>query len=207
MTLGKREENKRKTRGALEQSAWSLIDKHGYENTTVTAIAELVGVAERTFYRYFDCKEAVLFAGWRSQLTEFEDFIRARPRSEDVLTSLREFSLAWALVTQGDLPRIRKLRAIAESSAAVREYENSHIVSALRTRLSSIVHERLPNTSESETLGDSYRASLLTGLFIELLVSTKRRWIADGGSLLAQVEAAWAAAESLGLTTQALTTH
>lgn len=199
MVVGKREENKRKTRAALEKAAWALIDVHGYENTTVSAVAAAVGVSERTFYRYFDSKEAVLFAGWREQMTEFEEFIKARPIEEDILTSLREFSRAWALVTQSDLERIRRLRAIAENSVAVREYENSQIVSTLRTRVASIVHDRLPPSVAAESEDDDYRASLLTGLFIELLVSTKRRWVAEGGNLLSRVEAAWRATESLGL--------
>lgn len=199
MVVGKREENKRKTRTALEKAAWELIDRKGYENTTVSEVSAVVGVSERTFYRYFDSKEAVLFAGWREQLDEFEKFIRSRPAEEDILTSLREFSRAWALVTQSDLERIRKLHSIAEGSVAVREYENSQIVSTLRTRVASIVHDRLPRRPDAEPEDDDYRASLLTGLFIELLVSTKRRWVAEGGDLLVRVEAAWRATVSLGL--------
>ncbi len=198
---GKREANKKRTRGALVEAAWALIDQNGYEKTTVATIAARVEVSERTFYRYFDSKEAVLFQGWREQLDEFESFVRSRPKDEDILASLQEFSRAWALATQGDLPRIRRLHAIAEDSQAVREYENTHIMTTLRTRLAAVVAERLDkNSSESSAL--DFRPELLAGLFIQLLSSTKKRWMASGGSLSTYVEAAWSSAHTLGLRRQ-----
>ncbi len=60
---------------------------------------------------------------------------------------------------------------IAASSTTVRDYERTHIVEILRTRILAIISDRLNIDPDMD-----YRAPLLTSLFIELLVSAKR-WI------------------------------
>src|ERR1700704_3099104 len=50
-------------RGRLEQAALALYGERGFENTTVTEIAERAGLTERTFFRHFADKREVLFGG------------------------------------------------------------------------------------------------------------------------------------------------
>jgi len=54
-------------KGRLEQAALNLYQERGYEQTTVTEIAERAGLTERTFFRYFADKREVLF-GWQEDL-------------------------------------------------------------------------------------------------------------------------------------------
>ena len=72
---GLRERKKERTRRELTEAAFALFRSKGYEETTVDDIAEVVGVSARTFFRYFDSKEAVLFGDWREQLVELEEFV------------------------------------------------------------------------------------------------------------------------------------
>ncbi len=51
------------SRGRLEQAALALYGERGFENTTVAEIAQRAGLTERTFFRHFDDKREVLFAG------------------------------------------------------------------------------------------------------------------------------------------------
>ncbi len=51
------------TRAALVDAALTLFASKGYESTCVDEIAEQVGVSPRTFYRYFETKDRVLFFG------------------------------------------------------------------------------------------------------------------------------------------------
>jgi AcrR family transcriptional regulator len=51
------------SRGRLEQAAFALYAKKGFENTTVAEIARRAGLTERTFFRHFADKREVLFAG------------------------------------------------------------------------------------------------------------------------------------------------
>ena len=50
-------------RGRLRQAAFELYGEHGFDQTTVTQIAERAGLTERTFYRHFSDKREVVFSG------------------------------------------------------------------------------------------------------------------------------------------------
>lgn len=60
-------------RGRLEMAALELYAEHGYDQTTVAAIAERAGLSERTFFRHFSDKREVLF----SRGTVLEDLLTA----------------------------------------------------------------------------------------------------------------------------------
>ena len=46
----------------LKEALLELIRTKGYAQTTVTDLCRAAGIPRRTFYHYFDCKEAVLHA-------------------------------------------------------------------------------------------------------------------------------------------------
>ncbi|NBD26612.1 TetR/AcrR family transcriptional regulator [Paenibacillus glycinis] len=55
-----RELKKEQTRLRIKESALALFAEHGYESTTVEAIAKLAGVAKGTFFNYFSSKDDLL---------------------------------------------------------------------------------------------------------------------------------------------------
>lgn len=73
-----------------------LFDAQGYDATTVEQIAEAADVSVRTFYRYFDSKDAVIFARFDDYLEGFRRAIRERDRSGDCLASLAAVSEEFA---------------------------------------------------------------------------------------------------------------
>jgi AcrR family transcriptional regulator len=50
-------------RGRLERAAMELFIQRGFEQATVTEIAQRAGLTQRTFFRHFADKREVLFAG------------------------------------------------------------------------------------------------------------------------------------------------
>jgi AcrR family transcriptional regulator len=67
--------------GRLQEAALTLYGEQGYENTTVTQIAESAGLTKRTFFRHFADKREVLFHG-SGQLQElFETEVANAPES------------------------------------------------------------------------------------------------------------------------------
>ena len=65
---GLREKNKLATRSELSRFAIELFLKKGFANTTIDEIVEPLGIAKRTFFRYFSVKEDLVFA-WYEDLT------------------------------------------------------------------------------------------------------------------------------------------
>jgi AcrR family transcriptional regulator len=91
---GRREASKQATRTALRASANRLFAERGYEATTVRDIAREANVTERTFYRYFNGKEALLGEEYRAWLEALADAIRGRPAAEPAFTAVRHAIMA-----------------------------------------------------------------------------------------------------------------
>ena len=91
---GRREASKQATSAALRAAAMRLFAEQGYDATTVADIASAARVTHRTFYRYFDSKEALLSHEFGSWLTMLADAIRARPAAEPPVTAVRRAMLS-----------------------------------------------------------------------------------------------------------------
>ena len=57
-------------RALLENSLLALLEERRYPDITVKDICQRAGIPRRTFYHYFDCKDAVLRAVLENMLTE-----------------------------------------------------------------------------------------------------------------------------------------
>lgn len=78
------------TRAALEEAALRLFAEKGYEQTTVEEIAEAADVAVRTFFRYFNSKQHVLFGDvTHNRIASTREALDARPPGEPPLESIR----------------------------------------------------------------------------------------------------------------------
>ncbi|GAA2640179.1 TetR family transcriptional regulator [Streptomyces vastus] len=82
-----RERKKLKTRIAIRNATYELIEEQGYDATTVEQIAERAEVSPSTVFRYFPTKEDIVLTDEYDPLAE--DLLRARPEDEGLLDSLR----------------------------------------------------------------------------------------------------------------------
>ena len=64
---GWRERKRRQTHRRVWETALELFAEHGFEATTLDAIAEGAGISKRTFFHYFASKEDVL-AAWQADV-------------------------------------------------------------------------------------------------------------------------------------------
>lgn len=67
---GLREQKRHETRLRIAETALKLVLQHGYDGTTLDAIAEGAGISRRTFFSYFKSKEDIVLAwqaaGWEA---------------------------------------------------------------------------------------------------------------------------------------------
>lgn len=80
MTL--RERKRARTRQAIVDAAADLIERNGYEGTTVADIAAAAEIGTRTFFSYFASKEEVLFPESDDRVRATLDAIATRGPSE-----------------------------------------------------------------------------------------------------------------------------
>ena len=84
-------------RERLENAALDLFVENGYEETTVTQIADRAGMNRATFFRHFADKREVLFGGEDVLAGLFADAIRAAPAGATITECLQAALAAAAI--------------------------------------------------------------------------------------------------------------
>lgn len=77
--MGLRARKKQATAIALQQSALELFLARGYDESTVQDITDAAGVSQRTFFRYYPTKDAVLLTEHERRETELRELLASRP--------------------------------------------------------------------------------------------------------------------------------
>lgn len=78
-----REEYKEQTRVRIVESAIDLVGESGEEPLTIAAVAARAGVTERTVYRHFESRDALIRAVWRRMQSKVAS--EGFPRTADAL--------------------------------------------------------------------------------------------------------------------------
>ncbi|MFB8349785.1 TetR/AcrR family transcriptional regulator [Streptomyces niveus] len=84
---GLRERKKLKTRVAIREATYRLIDEQGYETTTIEQIAAAAEVSPSTVFRYFPAKEDIVLTDGFAPVMDAA--VRARPAGEPPLEAVR----------------------------------------------------------------------------------------------------------------------
>ena len=120
------QEHKERTRRDLLASARTLFAERGYQATSAADIAAAAGVTERTLFRYFPNKIALVLAELLALLPEMAELIRERPSAEPpyqaVCEGIIDFGLrhqdmmALVMATEGELeiPLDRRQRPLID---------------------------------------------------------------------------------------------
>jgi AcrR family transcriptional regulator len=113
--INRHELRRRSTHEALRQAALKSFSHKGFANVTVTELAREAGVTERTFFRHFPTKEAVLFQDYETQLEWLAEALAQRPPSESlfdaVLASVAAFPHDHEVVRQAAIARAELITA------------------------------------------------------------------------------------------------
>jgi AcrR family transcriptional regulator len=109
------EQRRRSTHEALRRAALASFATKGFTNVTVTELAREAGVTERTFFRHFPTKEAVLFQDYETQVEWLSEALAQRPANESVfeavLASIASFPYDLELVRQAATARAELISA------------------------------------------------------------------------------------------------
>jgi AcrR family transcriptional regulator len=119
--LGLRERKKLRTRQAIREAARRLIERRGYDNTTIEQIAAAAEVSPSTVFRYFPSKESMVLTD--DYAASSVEFLLARPADEPPLVALRESLTGMARVLYEDYgAEYRWRRHLVRTVPAVRAH-------------------------------------------------------------------------------------
>jgi AcrR family transcriptional regulator len=174
--LGRRERKKQQTREALEATAWRLFQRKGYDETTIEDITDAVDVSTRTFFRYFDSKEAVLFGDWRSNLDRITGLIVSRPPEEPPLKALYESAQQFIEFIEPNEPRLLMRNELARNSRKIGDYERNVINPEFERVVAEALAQRLGVDAESDP-----RPSIIAAVAVAAYNAARKMWVASGG--------------------------
>ncbi len=112
-------------RGRLEQAALQLFIERGFDQATVTEIAERAGLTERTFFRYFADKREVLFWGQENLRELYVSAIEAAPDSAAPIDVVAAALEAAARVFRGRHALARQRQMVIAATPELQERELS----------------------------------------------------------------------------------
>jgi AcrR family transcriptional regulator len=107
--MGLRERKKLETFRALQSAARRLVGERGVDNVTIEEIAAAANVSKRTFFNYFDSKEAAIFDREPGEVERWAATLAARPADETPIQALRAAYLATLTCHVRDLQELTAL--------------------------------------------------------------------------------------------------
>ncbi|MCW2998075.1 MAG: transcriptional regulator, TetR family [Solirubrobacterales bacterium] len=185
--MGLRERKREQTRQALADAALELFAEHGYDATTIAAIAARADVSPRTFFSHHPSKEHVLFCEDDETLASLGAHLAARPPGQPTLDALRDW--IGTIVDEYDFAagdsRERLRRRVIEQTPVLLAHEQQ-----LRARFEVVIRAEV-----AVELGDrpeDLRPRLVAAAATAALESTRPQEGVDAGpaEALARVDAA-----------------
>ncbi|MEZ5383524.1 MAG: TetR family transcriptional regulator [Microthrixaceae bacterium] len=170
----RREQKRRATHRAITDAAWGLFSRNGFDATTVDQIAAEAQVSQRTFFRYFDSKEAVLFGDWRQEYAEIERLVRGRPAGEEPMVALLGALLSLADYYEAQRDMMMRRAHLVATSPNVGRYQQVTIEPAFQTMLAEALAERLGVDVETDL-----RPGLYAAVGRAVIATAVARWMAQ----------------------------
>ena len=173
---GRRERKKQATRDELLDHAARLFTERGFDAVTTADIAEAADVSQRTFFRHFPSKEAVLYGHAHvlreGMLAAFAD----RPTGESVVASVIAAVRAMATYYETHRDETFLQAQLAADFPAVAAYARAYVQSDWEHELTAAIADRM----DVDPLADP-RPEILSGAAFAAYRAAVRRWSAAGG--------------------------
>ncbi|MGW4525373.1 TetR family transcriptional regulator [Amycolatopsis sp. NPDC004378] len=168
---------RRRLRRALASAAVDLFAANGYEATTVDDIAAAAGVGRRTFFRYFDAKDDVLFANHDEIVAEMEEaFANADPSRDPVEVACSAVGLVLDSYA-ADLDVSLKRFALTRAVPSLRDKEVATVDRYQRV-LTRYLQARFEQQGDDTA---SLRAAVAAAAIAAANNHVLRRWLRTGG--------------------------
>lgn len=174
---GRRSRKKQRTRDDLLAAGDALFSNQGFDATTTTDIAERADVSQRTLFRHFPTKEAVLYGDMDDARLQLRAALQARPIGEPVLRAVRTALLSLAEDHERNRDRRLMQARLAATSPTVQAYSRAVIQASWEREIIVAVARRL----EVDPMVDP-RPELVAGAAMSGVRIAVRQWTASDGA-------------------------
>jgi mycofactocin system transcriptional regulator len=96
------------SRAELEQVAFELFGRQGFEQTTIDDIASAAGIGRRTFFRYFHSKNDVPWGDFDAELVRMRKHLFAAPARTPLMDAIRQAVVDFNRVAPEQMPAHRR---------------------------------------------------------------------------------------------------
>jgi len=174
---GRRARKKQQTRDELMRHAASLFSTNGFDETTTEDIAEAADVSQRTFFRHFASKEAVLYGDMGELRSQMRAALEARPPDEPVLVAVRHAIMSLADDYEAEREQRLLQAQLAARYPSVSAYSRAVVQAEWERELIDAISTRLG----ADPMVDP-RPEIIAGAAMSALRVSIRRWTTAGGT-------------------------
>jgi mycofactocin system transcriptional regulator len=172
------------TKAELERVALGLFAEHGFEATTVDDIATAAGIARRTFFRYFDSKNDVVWGDFDALLQGMRAWLDDQPPEVPTFDALASAVVRFNTLPPEAVPAHRQRMSLILRVPALQAHSTLRYA-AWREVVASFVARRAPAGAARSRL-----PRLLGHLCLASAVASYEEWLDDPDADLAQLLAA-----------------
>lgn len=159
-------------RERLQQAALDLFSEQGFDQTTVSQIAERADLTTRTFFRYFTDKREVLFVGDQRAPAIVSEAITSAPAELSPVQVVEAAVRGISNLFDQDPEYLRKRRAVVAADPSLRERELRKLADMSDAAAQAFRERGL----------DPVGATLAAELAVTVVRVSIGRWLEDGNS-------------------------
>ena len=159
----------------IEAEAWKLFEAHGFDATTVDDIADATGISQRTFFRYFESKEAVLYGQWAWQLDVMTRRIEKAGDDVAPLDAVRAAVMSLAEGVERERHTVLMRARLTASSTSARSYYRTVVQPAWEEATAAALAARYGLDPDADPTARS-----LAGAAVGALNAAMGVWVAGG---------------------------
>jgi AcrR family transcriptional regulator len=165
VATGLRERRKQEARQAISGVAMAMFAAKGFDEVTITQVADAAGVSKMTVTNYFPRKEDLVFDRAEVIIRSLADAAAARAPGESLLTAIRR-NYADRLAAGDAVP----------TAAFARMVRSSHLLTARFREIADLVEQALGDTIAAEAGADDPQQRIVAAQ----LASVHRVLFAEG---------------------------
>lgn len=192
MSPNLREEKRRATLAAIEESATKLVEERGYEAVTIDDICAAAHISRRTFFNYVDSKETAVMGQPPRELSEEDLLAFTQTNHDDLLAAVLELCFLIVPEAKSEGPGvsslIRRRKAIKRDNPEL-AYARLRTFTVTHGQVHDAVESYLRNHPEARRLDCAIdrEAAVIVSVAVQSLQLGYKQWALAGSTVTGSI--------------------